>query len=388
MMDWVVQLKSIGSISPLGHDEASVQEAYAQNKSRIQSINESETSYWAAKISQKSEEHFTEFIRQNPTLRKTDRTVQLAVYASDWAVKKSGWNVKEIEAINIGSSRGATELWEEHFTYFLLNGRSQIKTSPLTTLGNISSHVANFFQHKGIAIDHSMTCSSGLLSVLNGLAWLQSGLCQRFIAGASEAPITPFTIAQMRSLGIYSNEKDEYPCKSLDLDKKGNTMVLGEGAVAVCMERKHFDELKPGELYISGWGSSKEIIESVTGISLEGRALGEAMESAVAMGGRPDVVIAHAPGTVQGDMAEWNAISSVFGPSLPWVTSTKWTTGHLLGCSGLISLELGYYLLHSGRIPTLPYIQQPIIKDKVVRSVMINSIGFGGNAVSLIFAIK
>ncbi len=386
--DTVIQVTSIGSISPLGHDEPSIFEALNHQDSQIGKVGIGGNSHWVAKIPSASEMKLEDFVRQQSFIRRADRTVHLAVYASDIAVKQSGWNVKEIDAINFGSSRGATGLWEEDYQSFLKHNRTNVKTSPYTTLGNISSHVATFLQRNGIAIDHSMTCSSGLLSFINGIAWLKSGLCRRFIAGASEAPITPFTISQMQALGIYSNEAGPFPCKSLDLNKKRNTMVLGEGAIAVCLELKPFSDLEKDDLYLSGWGMSKEMVESPSGISLDGKALREAMLSALSFGTVPDLVIAHAPGTVLGDNAEWNAIQSAFGDQPPQITSTKWKTGHLLGASGLMSLEMGCYGLKKGTSCSVPYIHARDERVVPLNSFMVNSIGFGGNAVSLIIAKK
>lgn len=386
--DTVIQIKSIGSISPMGHDEPSVLEALRHQDSRIEKVVVGADSHWVCKIPSESEMQLNAFLRQHSFIRRADRTVHLAVYASEMAVKQSGWKAKEIEAINFGSSRGATGLWEEDFKSFLTHNRSKVKTSPYTTLGNISSHVATFFQRKGIAIDHSMTCSSGLLSIINGIAWLKSGLCRRFIAGASEAPITPFTISQMQALGIYSNEEGPFPCRSLDFNKKMNSMVLGEGAIAVCLELKPFSDLEKDDLYLSGWGLSKELVESPSGISFDGKALREAMLAALSFGKVPDLVIAHAPGTIHGDNAERKALESTFRDQLPQISSTKWKTGHLLGASGLMSLEMGCYTLKKGISYHIPYFHSSVECAVQPNAVMVNAIGFGGNAISLIIAKK
>jgi 3-oxoacyl-(acyl-carrier-protein) synthase len=59
-------------------------------------------------------------------------------------------------------------------------------------------------QSSGPEISHSITCSTALHAVLNGIAWLKSGMVDKFFSGGSEAPLTDFTIAQMRALKIYS----------------------------------------------------------------------------------------------------------------------------------------------------------------------------------------
>ena len=77
--------------------------------------------------------------------------------------------------------------------------------SPTTTLGNISSWVAYDLGVKGATLSHSITCSTACTG-LNACAWLKGGMAKRFLVGGSEAPLTDFTVAQMRSLGIYSKK--------------------------------------------------------------------------------------------------------------------------------------------------------------------------------------
>ena len=112
--------------------------------------------------------------------------------------------------INFGSSRGATELFEKYFEEFRNTQQVSTFTSPATTLGNIASWVAHDLQLQGPEISHSITCSTGLHAVLNGIAWLQAGFSQSFLVGASEAPLTPFTLAQLAALKVYSNYKDVF----------------------------------------------------------------------------------------------------------------------------------------------------------------------------------
>ena len=153
-------------------------------------------------------------------------------------MKNANWNTSDNFGINIGSSRGATRLFEMYHENFLKNKQTSVLTSPTTTLGNISSWVSQDLQSQGPEISHSVTCSTSLHSVLNGIAWINSGMCDRFLVGGSEAPLTEFTIAQMQALKIYGREmEEEYPCKALDILKTKNSMVLGEGSSVACLEK-------------------------------------------------------------------------------------------------------------------------------------------------------
>ena len=93
-------------------------------------------------------------------------------------------------------------MFESHFQEFLETGIANTLASPTTTLGNISSWVAHDLQTAGPELSHSITCSTGLHAVLNGVAWLKAGMADAFLVGGSEAPLTPFTLAQMKAMKI------------------------------------------------------------------------------------------------------------------------------------------------------------------------------------------
>ncbi|RYD87210.1 MAG: beta-ketoacyl synthase, partial [Sphingobacteriales bacterium] len=149
----------------------------------------------------------------NDKYKFLDDSVLLAIAASRMAVKQAGWDNDDTFGINIGSSRGATGLFEKHHQEFLETGKAPLLTSPVTTLGNISSWVAQDLASNGPELSHSITCSTSLHALLNGVAWLRSGMADKFLVGGSEAPLTAFTIAQMQALKIYSREPEtaEYP---------------------------------------------------------------------------------------------------------------------------------------------------------------------------------
>jgi 3-oxoacyl-(acyl-carrier-protein) synthase len=95
-----------------------------------------------------------------------------------------------------------------------------------------------------------------------------------------------------------------------------------------------------------------------------------------------DAVVMHAPGTVKGDMSEYKAIQEVFGKNLPLLTTNKWKTGHTFGASGLLNLELAVLMLQHNRFIDVPFYQQETGRD--IKKVLVNAVGFGGNAVSIL----
>ena len=110
---------------------------------------------------------------------------------------------------------------------------------------------------------------------------------------------------------------------------------------------------------------------------------------AMALGDVPphavDVIVMHAPGTVKGDRAEANAIKRIFGVDTPFLTTNKWKLGHTFGASGMLSLELAVLMLQHQKaikVPFVAYAKEP----QHINKVLVNAVGFGGNAVSILLA--
>lgn len=320
----------------------------------------------------------------NSKYRHLDHSVLFALFAARQAMEKAGWNGHDNFGINIGSSRGATGLFESYHKSFLKNKSSEPLSSPTTTLGNISSWVAHDLQTQGPEISHSITCSTALHALLNGIAWLQSGMSDRFMVGGSEAPLTDFTIAQMQALKIYSKDEDSpYPCRALDSQKSNNGMILGEGASVVCLEKNRSDS---GLGKIIGIGYATEVLKHNASLSTNADCFQKSMHMAL-NGLSPDsidVIVTHTPGTIKGDQAELNAIKAIFCNKMPSLTTNKWKLGHSLGASGLQSLELALLMLQNDTFVDVPYLKH--MRPKQLNRILINAVGFGGNAVSVLIS--
>jgi 3-oxoacyl-(acyl-carrier-protein) synthase len=333
-----------------------------------------------------------EDLRQSDVKYKSlDKSVLYAMAASRQAIVNAGWTSNDGFGINIGSSRGATDLFEKHFQEYLETGKAQTLASPTTTLGNISSWVAHDLQSTGPEISHSITCSTALHALLNGVAWLRAGMTDKFLVGGSEAPLTDFTIGQMRALKIYSNinefqsELAEWPNRALDLEKKQNTLILGEGAAVCCLE---LGRKENAIAYVEGIGYATEILEHNISISAEATCFQKSMKMALENTdlSQVDAIVMHAPGTKAGDLTEYKAIQKIFGTNLPMLTTNKWKIGHTFGASGMLSVEMAILMMQHQEFIGVPFAEVPKPR-KQIRKVLVNSVGFGGNAVSILLGI-
>ncbi len=378
-----IAITGIASLSALGETKAAHELAYNNDQSAI--VWDKTLSAFTAPLTQKAKQEIDKLAAQNGHYKRLDPAVLYGIYCGRLAIAEAGWRDGQF-GINVGSSRGATQHFEQYHAHFIENAYAPTLSSPHTTLGNISSWLAHDLKSEGPDISHSITCSTALHAVLNGVAWLASGMVTRFLVGGTEAALTPFTIAQMKAMKLTPNQQtnSNYPCQTLTNGKAQNTMVLGEGAAMICLEAKITNTALA---YIKGLGYATEVLQHSVSLSAEGDCFQKAMTAALAMAQltKVDAIVMHAPGTIKGDASELAAIKAIFGGDMPFLTSNKWKLGHTFGASGGLSLAMAIHMLQSQQAITIPFIKaQPMPKQ--LDTVMVNAVGFGGNAVSVIIS--
>jgi 3-oxoacyl-(acyl-carrier-protein) synthase len=174
---------------------------------------------------------------------------------------------------------------------------------------------------------------------------------------------------------------ESYPCRALDLNKKQNTMILAEAASMACLEQGE----QPNALaIIRGIGYATEILEHNASLSTDAICFQRSM--IMALGNMNpneiDVIVTHTPGTIKGDISEVNAIKKIFCNNMPLLTTNKWKMGHSLGTSGMLNIEMAILMLKYQEFIPVPFMEQSTPKE--ITNILVNAVGFGGNAVSIL----
>ena len=376
-------ITSFASISALGNSSEQVWQSYLQQKHFFSTVNYLDETTYVSRLDQESKNLIESLKNEQSRYQDLDLSVLYAILSARETFRKSKTETKDF-GINIGSSRGATFLFEKYHDQYLKEGKTSTLASPTTTLGNISSWVLQDLESEGPEISHSITCSTALHGLLNATAWLQSNMAEAFLIGGSEAPLTPFTIAQMKAVKLYANfdEKEKWPNRSLEIDKPRNTMILGEAASTFFVEKNADRALAE----ILGLGYASEKLTHNISLSKDAVCIKKSMQMALKQAklDHVDAVVTHAPGTRKGDWAELNAIKAVFGDRLPLITSNKFKIGHTFGASGGMSLEMALLMLAHHQFIENPFFKNKAEKPKTLKTIMVNAVGFGGNAVSVI----
>ncbi len=307
---------------------------------------------------------------QNRKYKDLDRSALFLLHLAD------GLNLDTKQmGIHIGSSRGATSLWEKNHANLRKGLQIDVRSSPLTTAGNLSTWLNQYLRLNGINNSFSATCGSFQHAFLNGISWLKAGMLDQFLVGATEAPLTEFTVQQMHRLGIYNVEG---VCEPFNFSKPTG-MVLGEGAGLFVMKTNPIG----AKARVRGYGWSSEQIQSATYMDESGLGYRQSMLAALdhAKLDQVDLVLAHAPGTKRGDQAEWSAIKACLGEKQQ-VHSIKGLVGHALGASGAQNLGVALDLF-TGKVPFQDELWESLAKQDI-NTILINAAGFGGQSISII----
>lgn len=386
-MPKIISITAIASLSGLGNNQVAIWKNYLSNRHCFVTTDYETQKALTAPLDAASKIEIEAVINSDQKYKSLDNSVVFAIAASRKAIQNAGWQPNDCFGINIGSSRGATELFEKYHHDFITTGKVTTLASPTTTLGNISSWVAHDLQSQGPEISHSITCSTALHALLNGVAWLRAGMADKFLVGGSEAPLTDFTIAQMKALKIYSSENEvaTFPNRALDLEKKQNSLILGEGASVCCLE---IGKKENALAFVEGIGYATEILEHNVSVSAEATCFQKSMKMALKDIELSDIdaIVMHAPGTVKGDISEYKAIQKLFGDQLPLLTSNKWKIGHTFGASGMLNIEMAILMLQHNHFIGVPFAEVQLQK-RPLKKILVNAVGFGGNAVSILLSL-
>ena len=148
-----ISITAFASISPLGNNPETIWANYLND---AHFFTKNYQNNWIATLDKTSKTEIENLKNTDSKYKSLDDSVLFAMSAARIAVANAGWTISDNFGINLGSSRGATQLFEQHYAAFLNAGIANVLSSPTTTLGNISSWVAHDLQTSGPEISHSI----------------------------------------------------------------------------------------------------------------------------------------------------------------------------------------------------------------------------------------
>lgn len=341
--------------------------------------------------------------------RKVDDFILYAMAAADMAVADAGWTPDDEESrlrtgVMIGSGIGGLSSIAE--TALLIHEKGPRRVSPFFITGALinlaSGQISIRYGFKGPNHAVVTACATGTHAIGDSARLIALGDAEVMLAGGTESAISEIGIAGFNASKALSTRYGDDPQRaSRPWDAERDGFVMGEGAGVVVLEELEHARARGAKIYaeVLGYGMSGDAYHiTAPAANAEGgeRAMRAALKSADLEPSAIDYINAHGTSTMA-DTLELGAVERVLGDHAPKVTmsSTKSSTGHLLGAAGAVEAIFAVLAIRDQVAPPTINLDNPAVTPKVslaanakqerrIDMVMSNSFGFGGTNASII----
>jgi 3-oxoacyl-[acyl-carrier-protein] synthase II len=399
-----VVVTGMGVVTPLGNELETFWKNLIAGQCGIDRITAFDASPFDTKIAGEVKNFDPTAAFPSPKdVRRADRYSQFAVYAAWSALRDSGLELAKENTdefgVFIGSGIGGLQTTSDQLK--ILNERGPGRVSPFTIpmlISNMASGlVSMYFNLRGPNFATCSACATANHAI--GEAWrtIKAGDAQVMFAGGSEAAVIPIGIAGFCAMKAMSTRNDDPQTASRPFDKDRDGFVMGEGAGVLVLEELEHAKKRGAHIYceLSGYGNTADA-HHLTAPSPGGEGAARSMKMALRTSGLNPTDIsyinAHGTSTPQGDIAETQAIKSVFADHVKKMTvsSTKGATGHMLGAAGAVETAVCVLAIKHGIVPPTINLQNPdpecdldyvpnTARQMPVNAIVNNSFGFGGH---------
>lgn len=393
-----VAITGMGIISAIGNNVSENYNALINGQKGISRISKIDTIHKDAIMV--GEINFTnkelEDLLSLPENNNYSRTAMLGAIAAKEAISDA--RISDISKYKTGlissTSVGGMDMTEKYYYEYLEEetNRTYIESHHA---GDSTQKIAEQLGIKqSLVTTISTACSSAANAIMLGARLIKSGELDRVVVGGKDC-LSKFTINGFKTLMILS---DTYNTP-FDENRKG--LNLGEAAAYLVLESDEVVQAENKKVlgYVKGYANANDAFhqtassENGDGATL---AMQHALDVAGLQPGQIDYINAHGTATGNNDLSEGRALSRVFGTKVPDFSSTKAYTGHTLAAAGAIEAVYAVLALQNNVIyPNLNFktqmkeltiTPQTSLKMKEIKTVLSNSLGFGGNCSTVIFS--
>ena len=405
-----VVITGMGIVSPVGSNVALAWDNIRNGRSGIGPINYFDASAYTTRFGGMVSADFKAEDWMGPKeLKKTDPFIHYGVAAGKQALNDSGIEVtdanRERIGISIGSGIGGIGSIQEQCD--ILKEKGPRRVSPFFVPSSIINMISGYLSIEtgitGPNLAVVTACTTANHSIGLAARLIQYGDADVFVAGAGEAGSAPAGLAGFCAARALSTRNDDPQRASRPWDRDRDGFVLGDGAGVLVLEELEHARTRGARIYaeLAGFGMSGDAFH-ITAPSENGDGARRCMLNTLKDAGlNPDqvgYVNAHGTSTLAGDVAETQAIKSVFGShaSTLAVSSTKSMTGHLLGAAGGVEAIFTILALRDGVLPPTINLENPgegcdldyipgTARERKIDVAISNSFGFGGTNGTLAF---
>jgi len=338
--------------------------------------------------------------------RKLDRYTQIALVASDEAVKdaaidKETMNPDRIGVVFASGIGGLITFQEEVINFAKGDGTPRFNPFfiPKMILDIAAGHISMRHGFRGPNFAVTSACASSTNAIMEAFNLIRLGMADIIVSGGSEAVVSEAGVGGFNAMKALSERNDDPKTASRPYDKERDGFVMGEAAGVLILEELEHARARGARIYceIAGCGATADAYH-MTAPHPEGLGAKNVMLAALKDAGMQptdiDYINTHGTSTPLGDVAEVKAITDVFGERAYGIniSSTKSMTGHCLGAAGVIeAIACMMSVVHDQIPPTINHFTDDPELDprldftfwkpqqKTVRAALSNTFGFGGH---------
>jgi 3-oxoacyl-[acyl-carrier-protein] synthase II len=409
MADRRIVVTGLGLVSPVGNTSAESWRNARDGISGISTVDSFDTTGFATKIGGMIRGLDIGAYLEPKEARRSDPFIHYGIAACKQAMVDSGLTVSESEAhrfgVIMGAGIGGLHTIEANYAKYLDGGARKISPYfvPGSIVNMISGHISIEYGLTGPNLALVTACATSTHCIGLAARLMRMGDADVMLAGGAEHGTTVLGLGGFCAARALSTRNDEPERASRPWDRDRDGFVLSDGAGCLILEELEHAKRRGVEIYaeLVGFGMSGDA-HHMTAPADDGEGARQCMSAAIADAGinKEDVgyVNAHGTSTPLGDVAETTAIKRAFGDHAKKlaVSSTKSTTGHMLGAAGAAEAVFSVMALKEQVIPPTINLenQDPqcdldytanVARELHLEYALSNSFGFGGTNGTLLF---
>jgi 3-oxoacyl-[acyl-carrier-protein] synthase II len=406
-----VVVTGLGAITPLGKTVPEYWEGLLNGVSGADIIKQFDISKFKTKFACEVKDFDPANYFDRKEARKIDRFTQLALVASEEAVKDAGISKENVDPDRVGvifasGIGGITTFSEEVANFALGDGTPRFNPFfiPKMILDIAAGQISMRYGFRGPNFAVVSACASSTNAIIEAFDNIRLGRADIILAGGSEAVISPAGVGGFNAMKALSERNDDPKTASRPFDKDRDGFVMGEASGMLVLESLDHAIARGAKIYceIAGGGATADA-HHITAPHPEGLGAKNVMHAALKDAGMKaediQYINVHGTSTPLGDIAETKAILNVFGDHAYDlnISATKSMTGHCLGAAGVIEALACILAVTKDVIPPTinHFTDDPDLDSKLnftfnkpqyrtVNAALSNTFGFGGHNASVI----
>ena len=404
-----VVVTGLGLISPVGNTVTEGWNNVREGRSGIAAIDSFDVGSFSTRFGGAIKDFDITRYLEPKEARKCDTFIHYGIAATEQAIEDSGLSVTDANAdrigVAMGSGIGGINTIETNYERLTDGGPRKISPFfvPATIINMISGHVSIRHGMKGPNIAVVTACTTSTHCIGLGARMIQAGDADVVFAGGAEYATTPLGLGGFCAARALSQRNDDPVRASRPWDKDRDGFVLSDGAGCIAIEELEHARARGARIYaeLVGFGMSADA-HHITAPAESGDGAFRCMRNALMDAGLDPAAIgyvnAHGTSTPLGDVAETVAIKRAFGDHARQlaVSSTKSTTGHMIGAAGAAEAIFTILALRDQVVPPTINLDEPspecdldytpnVAREAALEAALSNSFGFGGTNGTVVF---